>query len=71
MRYIGKIKMNRTRQHNREESESFEKILNSDPYFSKDPCYYEEMEWYLCGNFTSVGKITSKPKAIRHEAQPC
>jgi hypothetical protein len=51
--------------------ESPGKIKKSDPYFSKDTLFYEEMEWFLSGNFTSVRKIIRKTKTGKHDLQPC
>jgi hypothetical protein len=71
MLYAGKIKKNRTREHKYKDGDQPGQIMTSDPHFTKDPNIYEEMEWYMSGNFATIGKIIRKTKAIRHEAQPC
>ena len=71
MHYTGKIKRNRFRQHKNNNRDHSEQIIISDPHFTKDPALYEEMEWYLSGNFTTITNSARKTRSIRHEAQPC
>jgi hypothetical protein len=62
-----KIKESRHREQKRKDTEGSEKIEGSDPYFAKELSFYEEMEWYLSGNFTTIRNITDKLKTTQYE----
>jgi hypothetical protein len=66
-----KTTKNKSEEHKFKDTESFEKIKRSHPYFSKDSSFYEEMEWFLSGNFINIRKDKQRIKASSEMLQPC